>query len=423
MSNLFENLESRALFSVTASDFHSTLYVWGDAASNGISVEKSGADLVVKQYVSGSGYGEIYRCGDAAVDFIRVYGYDGADTISIADNVTDTATVYGGRGGDYLKGGGGMSYLWGHGDWAGSPDFDPATDDGAADILVSGPGYAIHYGQNGNDSFYTDNNASSSYDVMYGGNGNDRFYVTGQGSTAYAMGEAGGDTFYPSQSSTQLSVFYGGDGWDETNYRNWTQSVYVRPDGSSYSGLRYGARQQILREDVEFVEGTDYADWFSGSEGNNTFYGWGGDDVMFGNGGDDLLVGQLGNDALYAGAGNDTCIGSEGNDTIYCGDGNDYAYGNAGSDDIHGEAGNDCLYGQEDGDWVYGDAGDDLIVGGAGADYLDSHDGVFGNDTVYGDNTDGTGAWGNLDVAYVDRQSMLFFTWGDNVIGVESVGS
>src|SRR3954471_22784667 len=116
---MLEDLENRRMFAVTAAAFHDTLYVWGDSASNGISVEKSGADLVVKQYVSGSGYGEIFRASDAYVQSIRVYGYDGADTISIADSVTDPATVMGGRGGDYLKGGGGQTELWGHGNWAG----------------------------------------------------------------------------------------------------------------------------------------------------------------------------------------------------------------------------------------------------------------------------------------------------------------
>lgn len=423
MSKLFENLEARRMFAVTASAFHNTLYVWGDAGSNGISVEKSGADLVVKQYVGGGrgGYSEVFRASDSYVTQIRAYGYDGADTITIGDTVTDEATVFGGRGADYLKGGGGMSRLWGHGDWAGDPSHDPATDDGSADILVSGPGYAIQMGQNGNDSHFTDTNPASGYDVMEGGNGGDKFYVSGSGATAYAFGQGGADTFIPSQSSTQTSVFAGGDSWDAVDYRGWSSAVYVRPDGVGYSGARYGSRRQLVRADVEFVQGTEQADWFSGSEGNNTFYGHGGDDVMFGYGGADTLVGNAGADRLYGGEGNDYLVGSEGNDTIYGGNGDDRAYGNAGNDEIHGDAGNDQLFGQEDADWIYGDAGNDLLVGGAGADYLVSNDGVFGNDTVYGDNQDGTGAWGALDVAYIDRMNILWTSIGDGVFGVESV--
>jgi Ca2+-binding RTX toxin-like protein len=325
----------------------------------------------------------------------------------------------GGRGGDYLKAGGGQTELWGHGNWAGSADHDPATDDAAADMLVSGKGYSIHYGQKGNDSHYTDTNAVSGYDVMYGGEGNDTFYVSGHGNHAYAFGENGSDSFRPSQAATQGSSFYGGGGWDSTSYRNWTQAVYVRPDGATLSGLRSGARLNYLQADVEFVEGTEYGDYFSGSEGANTFYGWGGNDLMFGNGGNDLLVGQSGSDSLYGDNGADYLVGDAGNDFLYGGNDNDTVYGNAGSDDIHGGAGNDQLYGQEDSDWIYGDAGNDTLVGGAASDYLVSNDGIFGNDRIYGDNIDGSGGFGSFDIAYIDR--MLFIQ--DNVSGVESVSS
>jgi Ca2+-binding RTX toxin-like protein len=62
-------------------------------------------------------------------------------------------------------------------------------------------------------------------------------------------------------------------------------------------------------------------------------------------------------------------------------------------------------------------AGRDTLVGGAGSDYLHSHDGLFGNDRIDGDNMDGSGGFGSFDVAYVDR------TWifQDNATGVESV--
>jgi Ca2+-binding RTX toxin-like protein len=416
-----ETLESRVLFAVTASAFHNTLYVQGDSFSNAVSVEKSGTNLIVKQRTGGA-YVEFFRVADSAVSSIRIYGYAGADTLTVADNVTDDVTIYGGGDNDYLKGGGGMSHIWGHGDWAGNPDHDPATDDGANDILVSGKGYTIHYGQKGNDQFFTDNNAVSGYDVMNGGEGNDQFYITGRGNAAYAVGEGGADSFRPSQSAAQVGVFMGGDGWDSVDYSSWTAAVYVRPENSSYSGLRYGARTNALRDDVEFVTGTSYADHFSGGETNNTFYGKGGDDLMYGNGGDDLLVGDDGNDQIYGGTGDDYLVGSAGNDTIYGDAGNDQMYGNTGQDEMHGGDGNDQMFGQENSDWLYGDAGNDLLVGGAGADYLHSHDGVFGNDVVYGDNQDGTGGGGgSLDVAYIDRTTIFFSTYRDLTSGVESI--
>jgi Ca2+-binding RTX toxin-like protein len=416
---MFENLEQRRMFSVSAFAFYNTLYVWGDSGNNGISVEKSGSDLVVKQYVGGGSYAEFYRAPDASINDIRIYGYDGADTITISNDVTKDATVYGGRGADYLQGGGGYNHLWGHGNIAGDPNFDPATDDGAADTLVSGKGYTFSNGQKGNDTFVTDNNAVSGYDVMYGGDGNDTFYIAGQGNNAYAWGEGDQDTFIPSQSATQQSIFWGGDGRDKVTYRDWTAGVYVRPDGATLSGLRYGTRLQTIQTDVESVEGTNYNDFYSGTDGNDIFYALGGNDFLFGNGGDDILYGGTGDDSIYGQTGNDELIGGEGNDVLYAGAGNDVVYGNQGMDDIHGEDGDDQLFGQEDSDWIYGDAGNDLLVGGEGSDYLVSHDGVFCNDVIYGDNMDGSGSYGSFDVAYVD--SVWFIS--DSYSGVESVSS
>jgi hypothetical protein len=419
---MFETFEPRRMFAVTANAFHETLYVWGDNNNNGITIVKDGSDLVAKRYVSGSGYVEFFRKSDSYVKYIRIYGYGGADTITIADTVTDEAEVYGGKGGDYIKGGGGMSRLWGHGDWAGDPSgqHDLATDDGAADILVSGKGYAIHHGQNGDDSFYTDTNLTSGYDVMYGGPGNDLFTVSGHDKTAYAWGESGADTFKAAQNATQKSGFGGGPGWDTATFANWTSAVYVRPDGNAFSGLRYGARRIVLQSDVEFVPGTQQGDYFSGSDTNNTFYGNGGSDIMYGHGGADLLIGHAGNDSIYGGSGNDMLNGSEGDDCLWGGSGNDTVYGDTGQDYIHGDSGNDELYGNEDTDWIYGDDGNDRLIGGSGADYLHSHDGVYENDRIWGNNQDGSGTVG-FDVAYIDRKTLLFVTIDDDVSGVESV--
>ena len=416
---MFETLESRKMFSVTAATIHQTLYVYGDADHNGISVEKSGPDLVVKKYVQGSGYQQIFKASDAAVTAIRVYGYDGNDTISIADAVTDRATVYGGRGADFLKGGGGQAFLWGHGNFVGNPDLDAATDDSAADVTVSGPGYATHYGQKGNDTLLTDENAVSDHDVMFGGPGNDTFRVVGGGSQAYAYGEAGNDALVARQSAVQKVAFQGGAGSDRVDYTAWTEAVYARPDGSAWSGLRFGVRRQVIGADVEIIDGTNKADSFSGTDGNNTFYGRGGNDALNGNGGDDKLMGGDGNDTIFGGGGNDSIAGDKGNDKLFGDDGNDTITGGDGSDDAHGGAGNDRLNGNRDSDWLYGDAGFDTLVGGHGADYLVTHDGTGGNDVAFGDNQDGTDSDGFLDVAYYDKGAQF----SDTLVGVESKAS
>src|SRR4051812_27212868 len=103
MSQSLESLESRRLMTVTASAFHNTLYVWGDANGNGIAVLKSGSSLVVEKYESGSGYIPFFTA-DASygVTHINMYGYAGADTLTVAQDITQTATIYGGPGGDYI---------------------------------------------------------------------------------------------------------------------------------------------------------------------------------------------------------------------------------------------------------------------------------------------------------------------------------
>lgn len=415
---MFETLENRQMFAVTAAAFHETLYVYGDAGNNGISVTKEGNDLVAKQYAGGS-YNEFFRASDAYVKSVRVYGYAGLDTVTINDNVTDPAHVYGGPGADYIKGGGGQSELWGHGNWPDDPSnaHNPSTDDSSADTLISGKGYAIQYGQKGNDTLLTDDNAAgSNHDVMYGGPGNDKFYINGHGNHAYAFGEAGADTFVAKQAATQKASFYGGTDWDAVDYTAWTSGVYVKPDGLVYSGARFTERRQIIQSDVEFVQGTEHNDHFSGSEGNNTFYGHGGNDWLYGHGGNDLLAGGAGDDLVDGGAGNDILIGDAGRDRLNGGAGDDSAYGGTGNDEIRGGLGNDKLYGDADSDHIYGDGGSDKLVGGTGADYLVSHDGSTGNDAVFGDNENGTGSAGALDVAYIDES----FFFDDFVVGVES---
>jgi Ca2+-binding RTX toxin-like protein len=418
----FDWLESRRMFAVTADAFHNTLYVWGDAGANGISVEKSGADLVVKRYVSGSGYVELFRSSDSYVNAVRIYGYDGPDTISVNDNVTDRTYIMGGRGADWIRAGGGENTVHGHGDWAADPSgsHNPATDDNATDTLIGGKGYNMLYGQNGNDTLFaamSGATGASSYDMLFGGEGHDAFHTNGTGN-AYCFGGNGNDTF---KAGRQWASFYGEDGSDGVDFADFGEAIYARPDGATWSGSRTGTRNNQIQSTVEAVLGTQWADYFSGTNDANTFFGRAGNDTAYGHGGNDIILGEGGADRIYGGAGDDYLYGGDDNDVIYADAGNDHVFGGNGSDDIHGGAGNDNLLGEAGGDWIYGDAGNDKLVGGSGADYLHSHDGVAGNDTLFGDNENGTGGIGALDVAYVDRTMIGFFSLRDSTTGVESV--
>jgi Ca2+-binding RTX toxin-like protein len=414
---MLESLEIRRMMSTSVWAYHGTLYVHGDNGVDHIGVAKDGGDLVVRQS-HGGGYEEIYRVAGTYLHSVMMYGFGGDDLLSIDSQVTQSSTICGGAGADVLFGGGGTTRLWGHGNESGSGPHSASTDDAGADTLISGSGTTYQSGQNGNDKLFTDENAVSGYEVMYGGEGNDYFYINGGGPIAFAYGEGGSDTFVPAKNSTQQASFYGGAGADSVSYRNWDDAVFVRPDGSTWSGLRYGTRLHLLHGDTESFEGTDQGDYFHGSSTDEWFYGWGGHDVMYGRAGADKLIGGDGRDTLYGDAGDDFLVGGEGNDVMHGGDNEDIMHGNQGSDVMHGNGGHDKVYGREDTDWLYGDAGDDTLVGGAGSDYLYANDGVAGNDRVYGDNEDGTGRAGGSDVAVIDWLNLWQRDWAS---GIESI--
>jgi Ca2+-binding RTX toxin-like protein len=437
-----ESLESRRLLAVTAAAFHDTLYVWGDNNNNGMSVEKVGTNYVVKEYQgSGVGYQQIFSTPVSSVSNLRMYGYDGNDTFTVHNNVTLKTTIMGGRGADWMKGGGGETYLYGHGNWADDPSTShrPNTDDNAADTLVSGTGKMFMYGQGGNDSFHTSNGASyglSHLDYIWGGNGNDSIHLTGK-RQVYAFGDSGNDTFHV-YSSNQKANIYGGGGTDTVDYGNFGQSVAVKPDGVFKSGARHGTRNQIIDTSTETIRGTPFNDWMMGTSGNNNFFGMAGNDELHGAGGNDLLDGGEGNDFLYGGSGNDTLfgqagndklygesgndvmVGGDGNDSMYGGSGNDYMLGGSGNDLMYGGSGNDTLYGEAGTDWLYGDGGNNKLVGGAGSDFIYAKNGGIG-DLIFGDNENGSGSAGAFDVVVIDRIWIGTGWLQDQVFGAESI--
>ena len=84
------------------------------------------------------------------------------------------------------------------------------------------------------------------------------------------------------------------------------------------------------------------------------------------------------------------------------GSGDDVLKGGSGNDELHGNADDDDLFGRGGNDSIWGNSGDDLLVGGTGSDSLFAKDGIGGNDTLFGDNQDGTGGAGATDYAEVD---------------------
>lgn len=99
----------------------------------------------------------------------------------------------------------------------------------------------------------------------------------------------------------------------------------------------------ILLAGSDIITGTNYADKFWGSAGNDTLNGLSGNDALSGNAGNDKLYGGAGNDILSGNEGNDSLNGESGNDRLSGGDGADKLSGGAGTDILSGQGGIDTF--------------------------------------------------------------------------------
>ena len=357
-----EMLESRRLMSVAASHALGTLYVYGDDNQNIFRIERSGADIVVKNAFTLSGYTEIYRVSDAKIHSLIVTARGGNDKVEVDFGVDADVTINGGHGGDWLKAGGNNCHIYG--------DYDPAkatqTDDNAPDTLICGcSGVGIYYGQGGNDTFHSGMAGIGlplyGKEYFRGGNGNDTFY-TGFGNSGRLVevkGEAGNDTLHGGPHRTV--DFYGGSGADTVDFSDYGQAVYLLMNGTRVSGSFYPAsdRGYLINYDVENATGTQYADHIGANSADN------------------VLRGGKGNDSIFGLAGSDHIYGGDGDDSIEGGIHDDYCYGEAGNDYLDAVYGIDLLNGGSGNDkFKAGDGSKDYIVGGSGTDTVLSKDNV-----------------------------------------------
>jgi len=264
-----EDLESRQLFSITASvDATGALNVVGDAYANGISVQRSSdsRSLLVKEYAGTTlWYVTRFTIPAASVNSINVYGLGDADTIQVDPGITLPTGIWGGEGNDYLLGGGGM--------------------DGIS-------------GENGNDWI----EGRGGNDFLYGGAGNDT--LNGGAGQDYMNGSTGNDT---------------------ASYADRTDDLILRATGHWESGTRSGwacTENDFINHDIETVQGGSGNDYlFANSVRPGEVRGGGGNDLIYGSVFNDRLFGEEGDDMLYGGAGNDYMVGGAGADTFYARDG------------------------------------------------------------------------------------------------------
>lgn len=187
----------------------------------------------------------------ADVSEIQIDAGAGNDKVSLGADVLVGAHLDGGKGNDWLQGGGGSDVL------LGGQGNDHLSGGGGDDVLVGDAGNDRLWGGAGNDEL----EGSAGHDKLSGDEGDD-----------VLSGGAGHDRIH------------GGDGDDEA----W---------GGNGHDLLYGGAGD---------------DELFGEEGHDLIYGQDGNDWLEGGSGKDKLVGGLGDDSLKGGAGNDHLDGGEG---------------------------------------------------------------------------------------------------------------
>jgi Ca2+-binding RTX toxin-like protein len=267
---------------------------------------------------------------DAYLNFIRVHGYEGTDTIEV-DRYTSPGetcqTVFSWNAWDLSW----NIYLVAYGGGAGDMIYGSDKDDSL-------------YGNDGNDFLL----GYGGDDYLWGGKDTDNIYCGNSNGHDSAIGYDGMD-FIRCDGYSGYQYIYGGNGYDY---------VYTGLDGSY-------TNDTSATNDGNYTIGGPGPDKIKGDNGIDTISGGWGHDEIWGYGGDDEIWGDPWNDG--DGGGNDHIWGGNGNDTIA---------GQGGGDTIYGEAGMDCLVGGylDDEYGSYSDEGSDIMDGGISTDcvYCDS---------------------------------------------------
>ncbi|MFV0513869.1 MAG: calcium-binding protein, partial [Jhaorihella sp.] len=172
-----------------------------------------------------------------------------------------------------------------------------STPGAEADTLIGGAGDDTLMGYDGSDLL----EGGAGFDVLVGGqNGG-------------IMGPGPGDAARYAASSTQVQLFFPGDG-----------SVRVAAPGAGIDSL-FGVEFLALSDGVFDIRSLapSSRNLVIGDESDERREGGTGADMIFGRGGNDTLIGGGGDDVLEGGKGDDRIAGSAGDDTIFGGDGAD----------------------------------------------------------------------------------------------------
>jgi Ca2+-binding RTX toxin-like protein len=292
------------------------------------------------------------------------------------------------------------------------PANEPVSGTGGNDVLTGDSGANVLDGGAGNDEL----NGLGGGDLLKGGDGSDRLYshvapgfyqrpYYGNPVVQPALDRlAEADTLSGGAGNDLLSAGYGDNVDGGADVDSLLISFMGAPSGVS-ADFRLLATQPSITvggaviqsvEAIEWLEGSDHADFLAPGDGSANFapiYGRGGDDQIvtgyysgdtYGGDGDDVIdrSGSQYGFFHYGEAGNDTIIGGSSYERLDGGEGNDILSGNYGFDDLYGGNGDDTLDGGSFGDNLFGGAGNDRLYGAGDADIVEGGD---GDDLIYGD--------------------------------------
>lgn len=382
----------------------------------------------------------------AAAGFVTLYGNAGRDTLD-ASSATGSVTIFGGNGGvdttddaDVLTSGLGSTVLYGNAgnDQIFFDDFVLGTNQtlygGLGDDYIAGDaggtgsaGALTAFGNAGNDVFDLTTHVGSA--TVYGGNavadsadGNDSFTIGTANTlgrlTLYANGGNDTITSTAALAAGETILAYLGFGVDVVNIsgsRSATSSLTINPGAGNDS---ISVNDTALTGDATVtIEGFESTDIF-----NVTLSGGSATTLQVTGTGANLSINNS------AGHGNYVFSGYTGGLTgtnFKISDGS-VLYVNAGSTAaaVTGSANNDQLIAGLGGDSLSGGAGNDIITGGDGADSLTGGDGVdtivggAGNDTILAN--DGGALGGGADSSLDGGEGSDSVTGGlleDSIVG------
>ena len=217
-----------------------------------------------------------------SVSELRINAGAGNDRVAIADNVTLLAIVFGGRGNDWLKGGGGRNEFFG------DQGNDHLIGGAGDDVLVGGAGNDKLFGLGGQDQL----EGGAGADALNGGEGDD--LLIGDGGHDKIHGGAGRTKSGAAPAMTRSTAATATTSFTESKAKTTSTAAGATTICSATQGH-------------DHIYGGEGDDWIDGGDGkDNLFGGWGNDSIK----------GGAGNDHLDGGAGENLLDGDEGRNKL-----------------------------------------------------------------------------------------------------------